>query len=90
MKMPQLLPKQADFNQTALGRMDLAIVLDIIESWLKTARLLRTSIIIALHLKRQRVGLNCVEEQGSVVSTQTPVMEFNYSQKLVRDTDGGY
>lgn len=81
--MPQLLPKQADFNQMALGRRDLAIALDIIKSWMKTTPLLRTYMIISLHQTRHRVGLNCVEERGSVVSTQTPIMEFDNSQKVI-------
>lgn len=82
-KIPQLLPKQADFNQMALERTDLAIALDIIKSWMKTAPLLRTYIIIAPHLTRHRVCLNCVGERGSVVSTQTPIMEFDYSQNVI-------
>lgn len=63
------------FNQMALGRTDLATVLDIIKGWMKTALLPRAYIIITLHLIQHIVGLNCVEELGSV--TNTPFMKLD-------------
>lgn len=90
MKIPQLLPKQADFNQMALGRIDLAIVLDIIKSWMKTAPLLRTYIIIALHRTRHR-EVWTVRKSG--IQSWVHKLRLWSSTTLrtwLRDTHGGY
>lgn len=82
-KIPQLLPKQADFNQMALERTDLAIALDIIKSWMKTAPLLRTYIIIAPHLTRHRV----ISELCGRAGFSRKYTNSDYGVRLLSESD---